>query len=68
MAALLEHDGLFVGGQRMPGALFVLLRFRAEAVAELLDDVVLQVLRQLPANGDEVAIDEIHRVLHNPVE
>ena len=44
----------------MAGGPLVLFGFGAQAVAELLDDVVLQGGGELAADGDEIAIDEIH--------
>ena len=47
----------------MAGRPLVLFSFGAQAVAQLLDDVVLQSGRKLAADGDEIAIDQVHGVL-----
>lgn len=62
MPALLQQGRLASRIERAAGLHFQLLGFGAQAVAQLLDDVVLRALRQLTANGGEIAIDEVHGV------
>jgi hypothetical protein len=57
MPALLDERRLFVFRQGTTRARLDVFRLAAKAVGELLRDVVLPVLRQLAADGDEVAID-----------
>ena len=65
---LLQERRLLVGIERAAGFLLALFGFRTQVVRQLLDHIVLEIAREMTADGGEVAIDQIHGVLHNPVE